>query len=229
MKKKTTYTLSKEQYIEMLSLKTNEVHMTNGNSKTGSLVNDVAFPTVCCREDAPCKQSGQCYCMKGPQQISCVQAAYLRNLRLYRTDKKDFWEQLEFKLKHRPLPYFRFFDAGDYVCKEFVGEACEFAKKFPNIKFLAYTKHYEWVNEYLDDHELPDNFCIRFSAWHVGWKVPNPHNLPMAYVGFKDKTLNPEFPKPITFCNNQVDKSVTCGICQKCFDKTIPAVIFKQH
>ena len=70
---------------------------------------------------------------------------------------------------------------------------------------------------------------VVFSAWHIGWKVDNPYNLPVAYVDFKDKTLNPEFPKGITGCPNQKDKTITCSICQKCWNKKIKAVKFDQH
>ena len=95
--------MDREDYINYLSVKTNEVHISDHNSKTGPLCNDLAFPVCTCREDAPCRNGG-CYCMKGRQQIAVVQAAYTRNLRLYNTDPVDFWEQVKFKIKHRPYP-----------------------------------------------------------------------------------------------------------------------------
>ena len=64
--------MDREDYINYLASKTNEVHITCENSKTGPLCNDLAFPTCTCREDAPCKASG-CYCMKGRQKMACVQ------------------------------------------------------------------------------------------------------------------------------------------------------------
>ena len=222
--------LPKEEYIEMLSMKSNEVSISKSNGKTGSCCNDLAFPTVTCREDAPCKLNGQCYCMHGMQTTSNVQQAYLRNLRLYNTDIEDFWQQIEFKVRHCPMPLFRFFDCGDFPNQEFVKGSCLLAKKFPEIKFLAYTKHYEWVNEYLDQGgEIPDNYVIRFSMWHNQWKVPNPHNLPVAWVDFKDKTLNPDFPKNCVSCANQLDKTITCSTCRICWKKNIQNVKFKQH
>ena len=168
--------------------------------------------------------------MKGRQQISCVQAAYTRNLRLYNSDPIDFWEQVKFKIKHRALPLFRWFDSGDIPDIEFFNGMVDVANTFPNIKFMSFTKKYEIVNEWLDKNEkLPDNFNVIFSAWHIGWRVYNPYNLPVAYVDFKDKTLNPEFPAGITGCPNQKDKTITCSTCQKCWNKKIGAVKFIQH
>lgn len=221
--------LPREEYINQLAAKTNEVSISCVNSKTGPLCNDLALPTCTCREDAPCKATG-CYCMKGRQTMSKVVAAYTRNLRLYNADQEDFWEQVRFKVKHRPLPLFRFFDCGDIADYDFFLGMIDLAKEFPDIKFMSFTKKYEIVNKWIDENgDLPENLNVVFSAWHIGWKVINPHNLPVAYVDFKDKTLNPEFPEGITSCPNEKDKTITCSICRKCWDKRIKAVKFTQH
>ena len=78
---KKEFTMSREEYIEHLSMKSNEVHMTTKNSKTGCGVIDLAFPVITCREDAPCKKGG-CYCCKGTQVMATVQGAYYRNYRI---------------------------------------------------------------------------------------------------------------------------------------------------
>lgn len=221
--------LTKEEYVDYLANKSNEVHLSTHNRKTGGCCNDLAFPTCVCRDDAPCKNGG-CYCLKGTQQMSSVLAAYTRNLRLYNTDPQDFWEQVVFKVKHNPLPLFRFFDAGDIPDYDFFCGMIELVKQFFDIKFMAFTKKYDIVNKWITENgDLPKNLNVVFSAWHIGWKVNNPHHLPVAYVDFKDKTLNPEFPKEITSCPNQKDKTITCSVCRKCWNKKIKAVKFIQH
>lgn len=228
-KKQKEFKMSREEYINHLAHKSNEIHITNHNSKTGVCCNNLALPTCTCRDDAPCKATG-CYCMKGTQAMATVVAAYLRNLTIYNRDPEDFWEQVEFKIKHNPLPLFRFFDAGDIPSYEFLYGMVELAKKFPNIKFMSFTKRYNFVNDYLKvNGKLPDNLNIIFSAWHIGWEVDNPYGMPVAYVDFADKTLNPEFPKGITGCPNQKDKTITCSVCQKCWNKNVKAVKFVQH
>ena len=221
--------MSREEYIEFLATKSGEISISNHNSKTGSCCNNLAFPTCTCREDAPCKASG-CYCMKGRQAMCNVVAAYVRNLMIYNNDHDDFWEQVKFKIKHNPLPLFRFFDAGDILDYEFFCGMVELAKTFPNIRFMSFTKKYDIVNEWLATNgDLPKNLNIIFSAWHIGWEVNNPFDMPVAYVEFKDKTLNPQFHKGITGCPNQSDKTITCSMCQKCWNKKVKSVVFKQH
>jgi hypothetical protein len=221
--------MPREEYIEFLATKSGEISLSNHNSKTGSCCNNLAFPTCTCREDAPCKASG-CYCMKGRQAMCNVVAAYVRNLMIYNNDHDDFWEQVKFKIKHNPLPLFRWFDAGDILDYEFFCGMVDLAKAFPNIRFMSFTKKYDIVNEWLATNgDLPKNLNIIFSAWHIGWKVNNPYGMPVAYVDFKDQTLNPQFPKGITGCPNQSDKTITCSMCQKCWSKKVKAVVFKQH
>ncbi|MCI6808581.1 MAG: hypothetical protein MR958_00005, partial [Spirochaetia bacterium] len=149
---KKEFALSREEYIQHLSMRTNEIHMTTKNSKTGMGVLDLAVPTCCCREDAPCKKDG-CYCMKGCQQIATVQASYLRNLRLYNNDPEDFWGQVDFKLKHSGLSLCRFFDAGDIPDYNFFEGMVKTALRNPKIKFMAFTKKYFIVNEWLSENE----------------------------------------------------------------------------
>lgn len=235
MSKKNTqkkeFAMSREEYIEHLSMKSNEVHISCKNSKTGSCCNDLAFPTCTCRDDAPCKQSGKCYCLHGTQRMCSVLSAYYRNLRLYTNDPEDFWTQVRFIIKHRPLPLFRYMDCGEIPDYAFITGMVETAKMFPNIKFMSFTKKYEQMNKWLDGHDgkLPDNLNILYSAWDKNWKVSNPYGLGVAYVDFKDSSLNPEFPEHYQTCPNQKDKNITCGMCQKCFNKKMKAVVFKQH
>lgn len=222
--------LSREEKIHYYTYYCDTVSISNSNEKTGPLCNDLAMPTCTCRDDAPCKLSGHCYCLKGTQQFPAVLGAYYRNLRLYNTSHEDFWEQVDFFIRHRPLPLFRWHDAGEFIDYEYFLGTVEMAKKFPKIKFLAYTKKYGYVNKYLDEgNELPDNYTIRFSMWHRMWEVPNPHNLPVAYVDFTDKLITPDFPEHTAKCLNQMDKTITCGVCQLCWNKKVKAIKFEQH
>lgn len=226
---KKEFTMSREEYIEHLSMKSNEVHMTTKNSKTGCGVIDLAFPVITCREDAPCKKGG-CYCCKGTQVMATVQGAYYRNYRLYHEDSVDFWNQVWFKLAHCGLLRCRFFDCGDIPDYAFVDGMVATAKKFPEMKFMAFTKKYFLVNQWIDNNgNLPDNLNIIFSAWDKDWEVLNPHHLPVAYVEFKESEKTPVLPDKYQTCPNQKDKTVTCSMCGKCWRKDLGAVVFKQH
>lgn len=210
--------------IEEFSLRTNEICAENNNRKLGKGIISVPMPVCVCNPNAPCFE--KCYAQHGCQSFAHVQGAYYRNLRLYNENPEEFFEQLYYKIKFSGLPAVRFFDSGDYPDMEFLERSIELAKKFPSVGFMAYTKKYDLVNKYLDTHELPDNYNIWFSAWDILWSVPNPHNLPVAYVRFKDIRLTPEIPKNAFHCPG---RATTCSACKICWNKNVNAVYFDEH
>ena len=225
MKQKQDFTMSRQEYIDFLANKSNEINMGNKNSKTGAACLNLAFPVCVCREDAPCKAT--CYACKGCQQMATVQAAYYRNLRLYHDDPDNFFEQVYYKIKFSGLPKVRWFDSGDIVDAEFFSRMVELCKRTPDTKHMAFTKKYEIVNEYIDKNgKFPSNLNVLFSAWDKLWEVPNPHGLGVAYVDFDDKRLNPEFPKNAFVCPGRAS---TCSACGACWSKRLKAVVFHQH
>lgn len=225
MKNQIEFAMNRKEYIDFLASKSNEINMSNKNSKTGVACLNIAFPVCTCRTDAPCKEG--CYASKGCQQIATVQAAYYRNLRLYNSDPDNFFEQVYCKVKFAGLPKVRWFDSGDLVDADFFRRMVELCRKTPDVKHMAFTKRYEIVNDYIDKNgNLPENLNIMFSAWHQLWEVPNPHGLGVAYVDFKDKSLNPVFPKNAFVCPG---RESTCSACGACFNKNLKAVIFHQH
>lgn len=225
MKKNKEFTMDRQEYIDFLANKSNEISMSNRNSKTGVACLNIAFPVCTCREDAPCRD--KCYACKGRQQICAVQAAYYRNLRLYYDNPDEFFEQVYYKVKFSGLPKVRLFDSGDFPDYDFLVRLVDVCKKTPNVKWMAFTKKYEIVNEYIDKHgNLPDNLNILFSAWDLLWNVPNPHGLGVAYVDFNDKRMNPELPKGAFMCPG---RESTCSACGACFSKKVKAVVFKEH
>lgn len=225
MKNVKEFTMDRKEYIDFLASQSNEISMSNKNSKTGIACLNIAFPVCTCREDAPCKEG--CYACKGCQQFAKVQAAYYRNLRIYNDNPDNFFEQVYYKIKFANLPKVRWFDSGDIPEYDFFVRMVELCKKTPNVKHMAFTKKYEIVNEYIDKHgDLPDNLNVIFSAWHKLWNVPNPHGLAVAYVDFNDKTLNPDIPNNAFHCPG---RESTCSACGACWNKRLKAVVFKQH
>lgn len=225
MKHEQNFIMSRQEYIDFLANKSNEINMANKNSKTGAACLNLAFPVCTCRVDAPCKAT--CYACKGCQMIANVQAAYYRNLRLYHDDPDNFFEQVYYKIKFSRLPKVRLFDSGDFPDADFLVRLVELCRKTPDTKYMAFTKQYEIVNDYITKNgNLPDNLNIMFSAWHKLWNVPNPYGLGVAYVDFDDKSLNPEFPKNAFVCPGRAS---TCSACGACWNKKLTAVLFHQH
>lgn len=233
VKKITKKESSKERNKRLLemSMMSNEINVSNRNRKTGVACNVIQMPTNTCREDAPCRVSGKCYCLKGNQRYDNVLQAYWRNWRLYNTNPEDFYEQVVFKLKHAPLPLMRWFDCGDIPDSNFFDLMVKVALELPNIKFMSFTKKYWIINEYLNaGNKIPDNLNVIFSAWDKNWIVDNPHDLPIAYVNFKNSSLNPEIPKYAYSCPcSDKEHTITCSMCQACWNKKLKAVKFLEH
>jgi hypothetical protein len=65
------------------------------------------------------------------------------------------------------------------------------SRELPGTQFLAFTKQYNIVNEYLNGGgTIPDNLKIIFSNWGK-WKTENPHNLPVCEIIFKGEKPAP--------------------------------------
>lgn len=217
--------LDHDEKVNYYSTYKNDISVNNGNSKTGPGCLTLSVPTEACGKNVPCKKG--CYCLKGRQQFAQILGGYHRNLRLWNESHKSFKLQLTSVLDKAPQKKFRWFDAGDIPDADFLDMMFVVARKYPEISFLSYTKKYDMVNEYLNHHRLPKNLCIRFSMWDKTWDVPNPHNLPLSYVNFKDTTRNPDIPKKAFKCPGT--GKTTCDKCGVCFNKNVKNVVFNQH
>lgn len=202
----------------------NFVTMATGNAKLGSQICGLSMPPVTtCRKDAPCRKG--CYATKGHQMFPSVLGTYLKNLRIYNENPTDFFTQIEFFLERSGYRYMRWFDSGDMPDADFFVGMIKIAKHFPKVKFMAFTKKYEIVNNYIaNGGVIPTNLTIIFSAWNKSWKFDNPYNFPVAYVDFKNSNLNPEFPADVKECDGH------CSTCYKCWHlQEGESVVFHQH
>lgn len=230
MAKKKSYKYSDEEYqmkVEYYSNLKNTISINNGNEKTGKACLTISMPpALTCRPDAPCYSL--CYGRKGHMAFPRVCGAYYRNHRLWQEDPIRYEQMLDACLTTYNLPLLRINDTGDLVSLEYFEMLCRVIKNHPEIKAMVFTKKYDIVNEYLNNNELPENFCVRFSAWDKNWKIDNPHNLPMAYVDFKDSSINPEIPKNAFLCKGGKE-GVTCSNCRMCFNKKVQAIRLLEH
>lgn len=224
---KVEINMSREEYIQFLSNKSNLISMTNNNKKTGMGVLTLSLPAiVTCRSDAPCKAG--CYACKGTQTMCSVLGAYHRNLRLYNENPENFFEQFYYSVKFSGISKVRLFDSGDIPDYRFFDMLCKTISRMPDVKFMGFTKKYEIVNAWLEENgeKLPENLNILFSAWDKNWAFANPYNLGVAYVNFDNPDLNPEIPSYAFKCKG---KETTCSACGACWNKNLRAVVFHQH
>lgn len=207
-------------------MKMNGINITQSNTKLGGFIPQVNLPPIItCRKNCPC--ASLCYARKGNFAYANVKESHKENLEAYRADANNFFETIKDFLTSGMViyKYFRWHSSGDIVDARYFEGMVEVAKAAPNTKFLAFTKKFEIVNDYLAaGNELPENLHVVFSTWDKGFKVDNPYGLPMTYVSFKDKSKNAEIPPLAIPCTGKCDKCLACWSLHNG-----QSVVFKQH
>ena len=196
------------------------------NSKLGGQIPSVNLPPVItCRKNAPC--SHLCYARKGNFRFPNVQKSHMNNLEHYQRDPDGYFREITEFLNTGLVTYklFRFHATGDIPDYEYAKGIVSTAAYCPATKFLVFTKQFEIVNKLLDTQgDIPTNLRFVFSAWDKDFEVPNPHNLPITFVNFIDKSKNPEIPETAIPCTGKCYECGACWTLQKG-----QCVVFNQH
>lgn len=164
-------------------------------------IKSISMPrVVTCAPDVPCAKT--CY-VRHFDWRGVVRDAYENNLNLWLTDPDGF--ELQATAAAYGSFYFRWHVSGDIVSQDYLAMMCRVARKLPHTHFLAFTKQYEIVNQYLENKKrIPRNLHILFSEW-PGYNMNNPYNLPVAYVSFKNG-----------ICDAPSDAKECGGHCEEC-------------
>jgi hypothetical protein len=161
--------------------KKNLVSISAGNRKMGAIPS-VSLPAcVTCNPSAPCFK--ECYAAKIERIYKTAAAAYDRNLKILKDRPARYWMDVHDAAKM--AKYFRYHVSGDIPNAEYFSKMVQLAHVLPGTRFLAFTKQYKTVNDYLNGGGvIPENLQIIFSNWGA-WKCENPHGLPVCEIIFK--------------------------------------------
>ena len=187
------------------------ISISSGNEKMGDIPNISLPPIITCRPNTPCKKG--CYATKGTSNYDNVKKSRAGNLAAFISDKEAYFNEIikyvDSKLTiHK---FFRWHVAGDIVNSDYLEGMIRVAKTCKRTKFLAFTKKFELVNDFLANvGELPRNLKIVFSAWDKNFEVVNPYHLPVAYVDFSKKDRNPCMPEFVFPCSNNCEECLYC-------------------
>lgn len=160
------------------------VSISAGNRKLGAIPSVSLPPVKTCPAGCPC--AAKCYAAKLCRIYPTVQNAYNNNLDILASAPALYW--LQVKSAASMTRYFRYHVSGDILNAAYFSEMVRLARELPATEFLAFTKKYKIVNDWIDANgidSLPENLHIIFSEWGDGWTVPNPHGLPTSAVIFK--------------------------------------------
>lgn len=208
----------------------NRIHITGGNKKIGKGVFNISLlpsdepltkkdGTVltnikgtcggCCEG---CK--GSCYAVN-----SCVYhhnsviPAWGENTLLARENMDEFFHQFDTFFAENIVSVFRWHVGGEFFSKEYMEAVYEFCARHEDVKFYAYTKRFQWLEEL--DSVKPSNLVVNVSIWH------NNYNNPLGYPTFIYDDGTDEAVSSLPHCP-AVDKDghetgVTCAKCRRCF------------
>ena len=175
------------------------VKFSYGNRKTGNLVPSVSMiPIHDCGSNCGACAKG-CYAVRNICCYDATRRMLANNSAIYAADPERYFSEIEYEVKYRS--FFRYHVSGDIKDRYYLSQMARIARAVPTCKFLAFTKMFGLVNEWIHENgDLPSNLHIIFSEWR-GLDVPNPHNLP---------TSRPVWP------GEKVDGIWCGGNCTKC-------------
>ena len=158
------------------------VSISKGNSKMGRIAS-VSLPAgVTCNPSAPCYKA--CYARRLAARRQNVRDSYQRNWEVYQKHPDIY--KLQVKAAAATQRFFRYHVSGDIPDMDYLRMMVEIARELPHTNFMAFTKQYGLVNEWIAENGfLPQNLQILFSVWR-GFDCPNPYNLPEAHVAYRD-------------------------------------------
>ena len=202
------------------------LHISKGISKFGGLAIGIGMPPEnTCRPDAPCVP--ECYGRRGRFVMQTVKTPLQENYELWKEDPMKFIQDAINECS--AVRYVRWFQTGDIPDDAFVGAMQFVALQCPKTQFLAFTKKYELINEFLDNAKtFPKNLKIVLSSWG-DWQPENPYNIPVAYIKFKDPNRDSHIPAKAKLCPGSCADCIknAGGGCWKM--RKGQAVYFNQH
>lgn len=180
------------------------VSISKGNSKMGAIPS-VSLPAcVTCNPAAPCFK--KCYAQRLEKRYPTVNRAYARNLEILNTNPAQYWQVIRDAAKM--TRFFRYHVSGDIPNINYFINMCLTAHELPDVKFLAFTKQFEIVNQYIKSGGIiPDNLQVIFSHWG-SWKSTNPHNIPVCEIIFKGEKPAPDW----KICGGNCTECACAGI-----------------
>lgn len=159
------------------------VYISAGNRKTGFAVPSVSLiPVADCGNCSAC--SRLCYDLRNDCIYNGVTSTRAKNSAIAHNAIDRYF--FEIKLACKAFRFFRWHIGGDILNAAYLAGMIDVALACPHCTFLAFTKRFDLVNEYVaNGSDIPSNLQLIFSAW-PGMALDNPYNFPVSSPLFVD-------------------------------------------
>ena len=192
------------------------MHISTTNSKLGASIPSFnLLPGVTCSSDAcgHCLKDG-CYAVKNAFRCGYnvdknrTLSAWAENTALARYNLKLLHERLIdwFTAHHTTIKLFRIHSSGDFFSESYAFMWFEIASRFPDVRFLAFTKHFDVIRK-IPFYELK-NFSLVLSGW-TGVVIPEDLREYYRCAWCNDGTEN-RIPEDAMQCPGSCE---ACGLC----------------
>ena len=188
-----------------------------GNSKLGGHIGTVSLtPIKSCGNCEHCKSD--CYALNFMKRNKDTVPRYAINLDHARRDVVDYFDCIigQIERMRKPLTFFRWHIAGDIISQEYVDGMYRTARRFPDIKFLCFTKMFGF-----DYSRKPKNLSIVFSAWPK-MNITRKRGIRIAWM---DDGTDARIPKNALECFGNCE---ACGLCWH-LSELKKDVVFHKH
>lgn len=190
-------TISVELMMEIISIST-------GNIKMGYIRSLSVPPVITCDKGLHCYK--KCYARRMETRRDATAKAWARNLALYKYYPREYFDALT--VATAIDRYFRYNVGGDIVDRRYLVEMDNTAGINADTDYLAFTKKYALVNQYLDTHAKHDNLHLLFSVDFEQPEPYNPHNLPLVHVVKKGEKI----PAGWKVCGGNCTSCICAGV-----------------
>ena len=223
---------------------TAHIHVSLGNDKIGNIFNFNLPAIVTCPKCAhtTCGKNG-CYALKDERYLGCVVARWENLGLLLRDLNKVEMEIVAFlteeirknnKRKVKKVLRMRIHESGDFAVagleQEYLDMWLRIMKRFPEVRFYAYTKCYDLVRENAERILAQKNFNLILSDWD-GLEIPKDlvaMGFSIAYVDDGSEHAKRVIPASAFRCPATAGNEFTCEHCGKCSEHGC-SVVFKKH
>ena len=210
------------------------IAITGGLSQTSKMpCKSFSTPTLACvtgykLAQVPGTVCSKCYAQKGLYHAyaNTIEPAQHARLDALLTAPAGVWEAAMAALMSND-PYFRWWDSGDVPSTRALLRVARVCDMTPDTQHWLPTREWGFVHHFLKERSVPVNLNIRMSA-----NFPDtPVKIPINWLRIKGiNTSNVHKDKPPVGDECPAPKQGNkCGPCRKCWDRTVPAVSYKEH
>lgn len=201
------------------------IKISYGNRKTGALVPSISLiPVADCGNCSLCAKG--CYDIRNVCFQKNVQWSRAVNSAILKANPGRYFAEVRDAVKY--LRFFRWHVGGDIKDFPYLLNMVAIAEGTPTCEFLAFTKMYTLVNNYIKHiGPLPKNLHIIFSDWRDA-KFDNPYNLPVSSPLWADGSTGPHCTDNVHMCGGD------CSACAEIHDGCWAAepgetILFEAH